>query len=394
MGKFSHSASQVSGGSVVSVRNSSTTVLTNGSTFTGEWEDVLPFDSAIVSVATDQSGYYSIQYSPDGVNVDATLTRYHNLNEINVPHRFTNGRRYFRVTFTNDSGSNQTYFRLQTLLKVSAQNLNIPLDGIMSRDYDAISVRPTDYTTEVALGLRQGHTTWNKFGYNEDVSTGAAEVVASFGGAFNQKLSSGETLDIVSTSTDDDADPAGSGVRQVLVIGVDSNWAPLTEVVDLNGTTAVTTSGSFLGVNRMTVYTSGTGTSNVGTITATATSSGNTMAQMPAGQGVTQQCIFYVPANHQFLGTWLYLNGIKSSGGGNPEVSFYAYVYSALVDAQFEVFRGSEDTSVSESIVISPAEPFVIGEKSILWLEATTTANSTSVRGRFSGKLVKDADAD
>lgn len=32
------------------------------------------------------------------------------------------------------------------------------------------------------------------------------------------------------------------------------------------------------------------------------------------------------------------------------------------------------------------------GEKSILWIESDTTANNTSVRCRFSGKLVRDSD--
>lgn len=165
------------------------------------------------------------------------------------------------------------------------------------------------------------------------------------------------------------------------------------EVLALNGVTPVTTTNSYLGVNRLTVFQSGSADSNVGTITATATTSGNTMATMPAGQGTSQQCILYVPRNHQFLATWLYLDAIKSSGGGNPEVTFYGYVYSAVVGARFEVYRDSIDTAVAEHIDIHPSEPFVIGEKSIYWIEARTNANNTSVRGRFSGKLVRDADA-
>lgn len=250
----------------------------------------------------------------------------------------------------------------------------------------------TDYTTEVALGNVTGATTWNKFGYNTDIDTAAAEVVASFGGVFNQKLASGETLDIVSSSSND-TNSSGTGVRQLVIFGVNSNWDEVTEVLAMNGTTTVTTSNSFLGVNRMTIFTSGTADSNVGTITATATTSGNTMAEMPADQGTTQQCIFYVPQNHQFLATWLYINAIKSSGGGgNPDVGFKMFVYSAVVDSEFEVYRDDIDLSAETTKQLTPGEPFIIGEKSILWLEADTTANNTSVRGRFSGKLVRDAD--
>ena len=111
---------------------------------------------------------------------------------------------------------------------------------------------------------------------------------------------------------------------------------------------------------------------------------------MPASQGTTQQLVFYVPADHQFLAKWLYLNAIKSSGGGNPEVTFYGYVYSEVVDSTFEVYRDTIDTSLEENIQLKPDIPFIIGETSILWFEAETTANNTSVRGRLSGHLIKD----
>jgi len=125
-------------------------------------------------------------------------------------------------------------------------------------------------------------------------------------------------------------------------------------------------------------------------ITATASISGNTMATMPAGGGTTQQCIFYVPRNYDFLATWLYLEGNKSSGGGNPVISWFGKVYSGVVDSEFEVVRGRIDTAVKPYIDLSPTDPFVIGEKSILWFEGVSTSNSTELTtGRFSGKLVR-----
>lgn len=377
----------------ISTSNSSTTALADTEVFTGEWEDIGTLNSVVVAVKTDQNGTFSVQFSPDGTNVDSTLTRYYRTSQIEAPHRFTITRRYCRVVFTNNSGSAQTYFRLQTTYGEKS-DLNAPTDSTLAQDFDAISVRPTDFTTEVGLGRRQGCTTWNKFGYNEDVDTAAAEVIAEFGGAFNQQLIPGETLDIVSSSTSDAA--AGTGVQNVVIFGVDENWDTVTEVVAMNGTTTVTTTNSFVGVNRMTIFTSGSSDSNVGRITATASTSGNTMASMPAGQGTTQQCIFYVPRNHQFLATWLYLQVIKSSGGGgNPEVQFRGYVYSNVVDSTFEIYRDSIDLSGNngDRIELNPGEPFIVGEKSILWFEASTTSNNTSVRGRFSGKLIRDPDS-
>ena len=242
-----------------------------------------------------------------------------------------------------------------------------------------------DYTTDVALGKVTGATSWGKFGYNEDIDTASAEVIAEFGGGMNY-LTTSETLDIVSTSANDDI--VGTGVRQVVIFGVDENWDTVTEVVDMDGTTTVTTSNSFIGVNRMTIFTSGSALSNVGYITASATTSTFAIASMPPGEGTTQQCIFYVPRDHTFLITWLYIAAIKSSGGGSPEVTFKSIVYSDDASAEFEIYRDTVDSSIENHVQLSPSEPIVIGEKSVIWIEAETSSNNTSVRARFSGKLI------
>lgn len=372
---------------VVSTSNSSTTVLSSGTTFTGDWEKCSEFSTLVVAVKTDADGVYTIQFSPDGTNADSTLTRYYRTSQIEPPHRFTVTRKYFRVTFTNNG--TQTYFRLQTTLG-NHKDLNIPLDSTISQDYDSISVRPTDYTTEVALGRRQGATTWNKFGYNTDVDIGT-EVVAAFGGTF-QYSKTGQTISIVSDSTSD-TNTAGAGARQLIIYGVDANWDAVTEVVALNGTTPVVTSSLWIGINRIAIYTSGSNNVNVGTITITGSASGYTMTTMPAGGGVSQQLIFYVPKDTQFLATWMRLVGIKSSGGGSPVITFKAYVYSNVVDSYFEVYNESLDTSVQQYLDVKPSEPFIIGEKSIFWVTATVVVNNVSVSGRFSGKTIKDVDA-
>ena len=248
------------------------------------------------------------------------------------------------------------------------------------------------YRFRIALGRETDASTWNKFGYNTDIDTSTSEVVAEFGGAFNQRLADAETLSIVSDSADDDS--GGTGVTTLVIFGVGGTAATdrnlITDVVTMDGLTPVTSNLKFWGINRMTIFQSGSANSNVGKITATASVSGNTMATMPAGQGTTQQCIFYVPEGYQFLATWLWFNAVKSSGGGSPEVELDGYVYSEVVGSQFEIFRAKLSTSVGDSKELNPAEPFVVGEKSVLWFEGLSSANNTEVRCRFSGKLVKN----
>lgn len=374
---------------LVSTDNSSTTALTAATSlvFTGAWEDVSAFPSVTVAIKTDQDGIYSVQFSPDGVNQDSTLSRYYNTDQIEPPHRFTVTRKYARIVFT--TVVDQTYFRLQTLLGNQTE-LNAPMDSSLAQDFDATVVRPTVFNTEVALGLRQGATLWNKFGYNDSIGIGT-EVVASWGGTF-VPLTTATTISIVSTDAADDGDPLGTGCGSLVLYGIDANRDAVIEVITLNGTTPVVTTSTWLGLNRIAMFLCGTGKVNAGVITATAVTGSTTMAQMPAGGGVTQQCIFHVPRNHQFVMEVLEVTSLKQSGA-SPKITAKMWVYSTVNNGNQEVYRGEMDTSVNNNISLNPQLPFPISESSVLWMEVTTDKAATIVDGRFSGILVRDADA-
>lgn len=375
----------------VDTNNSSSALLNAGAIFTGTATDVSVYSDMVVSVSTDQDGTYTIQFSTDGTNWDSTLTRYYRTNQINVPHRFAITRKYMRVTFTNTSASNQTYLRLQTLLG-STGDLNIPIDATMSQDYDSISVRPTKYEYETALGRRQGSTTWSKFGYNVDVDSAATEVIAAFGGTFTPLLTA-STLTIVSSSASDDGLPAGVGANSIVIYGVDANRVAQTEVVTLNGTSNVVTSTTWLGVNRASIYLAGSSLSNVGLITITETTGGSTQATIPIGEGSTQQAIFFTQASHNFLADFLRINGEKAGSGASPKIRVKGWVFSAVSNAKYLVFNELLDTSAENNLTLNPSQPFTIGEKSCLWFEATTDTNDTFISCRFSGIEFKNVNA-
>lgn len=377
----------MAGGAIntISTVNSTSTLLTAGSVFTGTAEDVTLYDSVIVAVKTDQNGAFSVQFSNDGTNWDSVLTRYYRTDQIEAPHRFTIARKYIRIVFTNTSSSDQTYLRLQTTFG-NKTALNTPLDATVAQDYDSIQVRPTDFHTEVALSRRQGASTWNKFGYNTDVDIGT-EVIASWGGQF-QFLTSGEPISISSTSV---ADASGnSGINSIAVYGVDSNWNTQTVIYPMSGTVAVVSAENWIGINRIASFLAGSGRSNIGTINISSVGSSYQMAQMPVGGGVTQQLVYYVPDNHQFLAEWLHFDVVKIGGGTSPEVTFKGQVYNAVNNTIQEVYRGYIDSAQANNIDVNSPIPFPISEKSILYFTATTTQDSTSVAGRFAGELFRD----
>lgn len=374
----------------ISTSNSTTSPLNAAAVFTGTGEDVSQYESVVVSVKTDQDGAYTVQFSNDNTNWDSVLTRYYRTAQIEPPHRFTITRKYCRVVFTNTSASNQTYIRLQTTFGRKG-DLNIPSDSIMSQDYDALSVRPTDFKYESALGRRQGYTTWNKFGFNTDIDIGT-ETIWSTGGSFT-RMSTARTLSIVSTSTDDDGSPAGIGANSVVVYGVDANWKAQTVIVTLNGTTPVVTTETWLGVNRIAVYLAGSSGANVGVITATATTDLTIQAEVPAGVGTTQHAIYFVQADHQAIMDWLYITLVKNSGGTQPIVTVKAWVFSAVSNCWYEVFRDYLNGTIENHTELKPAQPFIVGEKSIIEFRATTDQNNTEVGVRVSLIEARDPDA-
>lgn len=104
---------------VVSTANSTTTPLSAGSTFTGSGEDIKEYSIAIVSIATDQQGLVCVDYSSDASNWDLVRCELINADK---PERFSVKveARYCRIRFINQSASDQTYLRLQTLFSVGA----------------------------------------------------------------------------------------------------------------------------------------------------------------------------------------------------------------------------------------------------------------------------------
>ena len=371
--------------------NSSESSIADGANFTGAWTQVAVGSLLTVDLKSDVDLTLQIQYSVDGgTTTDSSLTRYYRTSFIFPPQLFKNARPYVRLVVTNNSGGATSTLRLDSYISQGEAILNTPLDSTMSKDFGAIATRPTYFTDEVALGRRQGWSTWNKFGFNLDVDSASEEILASFGGTFSI-MSSADTLEIVSTSANDD--DGGTGVNSVVIYGVDENRNEQIEVVTMNGTSAVTTSNQWLGVNRVAVFLSGSGQTNAGTINITVTAGGAQQAQMPIGGGVTQQCIFFVPQNHNFLMSYIRLNANKLSGGSAPKVTFKGLVYSAVNNTIQEIYRDTIDTSVENSISLKLEETIPVGEKSVIYFVVDTDTNNTVVTGRFGGKLARDADA-
>ena len=121
------------------------------------------------------------------------------------------------------------------------------------------------FELQVSRGQIQGHERFCPFGFNSAVGT-SAETMWTAGATYTYP-STATALTVVSSSTDDDGSPAGTGARTVTIIGLDADYLEVSETVTMNGTTNVTTTQTFLRVNEAYVATCGNTGSNVGTIT-------------------------------------------------------------------------------------------------------------------------------
>jgi hypothetical protein len=110
-----------------------------------------------------------------------------------------------------------------------------------------------DYFTDVSLGNVSGPFFVNQLATKENLSQVAFETVWGNGQGFGNKvwLDSAERMSVVSDSVNDA--PGGTGASAIRVFGVDQNGDRLIEVVTLNGTSPVLTTGLFLAINDVAV---------------------------------------------------------------------------------------------------------------------------------------------
>ena len=226
-----------------------------------------------------------------------------------------------------------------------------------------------------------GYKRVTKFGYNQDLDTGGYEILSAFGGTWQQYDLSAETLTI--TFADPNDASGDTGANSLLVTCIDEDGLEQDVVVVTNGTSFVTTQTCKF-VNRAVVVTAGSSKFNEGLITIAQTTSGVTLATIPAQKSVTQQLIYYVPSNQICYLDHIYLRARKIAGGNtNIRVEFNVRIYSGSQDVLYDIREYFVDTRI-EGVIDEPdfkAEP--VRPNEILAIEALTDTDDSIVTGDF-----------
>jgi len=224
-----------------------------------------------------------------------------------------------------------------------------------------------------------------KFGYQGLIAT-TPIAVWDMVSAYNY-IPSAQTLNISSSSIDDDA--GGTGALTVQLYGLDGNFTEITETITLDGQTEVVTSLLYLRLFRMIIRTAGSGGENAGTIYA---STGGVTIGVPdnsdeiymavsPGENQTLAAVYTIPAGK----TGRLLQVIASSFGNASRFATIRF----RVRPEGEVFQTKDKFSVTAGEVSFPRlllPPFE--EKSDI--EITAAANTGTIDVSASFELLLD----
>ena len=232
----------------------------------------------------------------------------------------------------------------------------------------------------VQQGKVPGYSMVNKFGYNPSIGSLAFETIWETGNNYPWQ-SSAVTVDVVSDDTNDDV--AGTGARTLRIQGLDGSYNLAEETVDMDGTTTVTTTQTFLRVFRMSVETAGSSGNNEGTITVTYTGGSDVAATISAGNGQTLMALYTIPAGYTG-----YLLSMNISSGKDQEMNFKfiqrdnSVANAAFQTEQFLDVRGGQTTVIFNAINVIP-------EKSDIYVSGKGSSTS-SASASFDLLLVQD----
>ena len=234
------------------------------------------------------------------------------------------------------------------------------------------------FNLQVSRGQIMGHSPFLLYGYSSNLSNTAFgplwEGLSQSGGLYPFPASAAQ-LTIVSSSASD------TSALSVQIQGLDANFAPISEVIALNGLTAVTSVNSYLRINNCTV-TNGVNAGNISFKQGT-----TLLAQINTGLGTTQVSVYTVPAGYTLyiLRSYKTANvGFTSSAWINFEVQFNDNVTGAQKVVQ-------EQTYVQQIEIDYTQMPRKITEKTdIQYLFKASTSGPLIGSVNITGVLIKN----
>jgi len=211
----------------------------------------------------------------------------------------------------------------------------------------------------------------NKFGRNQDVDTATTpEDLWGGGGLYTGfPTVTSEPVEVLSSDAADAS--AGTGLRTVVIQGLNQDWDAASETITLNGLTPVQSVNTYRRVNTMRGTTAGSGGFNAGTITVRhATTEANVFLAMAPNTNQSNCSAYTVPAGHtaylmSSFGT------LRGSVNGTADCAF-------AIRALGQVFRYRRPFTISPNFEHNETLclPIEIAEKTDIIIRCTSVSVS------------------
>lgn len=232
---------------------------------------------------------------------------------------------------------------------------------------------------KLAKGEMRGHSVGFTFGCNGAVGAASYETVWENGGVYEVPTTA-TVASISSSSVNDTA--AGTGARTIYLEGLDEDYNLQSEIVSLNGTSTVTSTNSYLRMNKVTVVTAGSLGEADGTITVTVDS--KTLATIVGDNNQAQVAFYTVPA-----GCTMYLYQFQFTVGQGKEVDV-----KLVSRRNGQVFRTVASLRLYQNEVgFTLAIPLPLPEKSDFQIMAKAATGSVEATATYGYVLVDNAEA-
>lgn len=248
--------------------------------------------------------------------------------------------------------------------------------------------RHEDFALQVSRGQIPGHRAVTVFGFINDVDQTEVTVWPYTG-----LMTHPATAIALKVSSSNAADTsAGTGARTVLIQGLDADYNEISEVVTLNGQTAVTTAKSYLRINYATVATTGSGQSaagdiymGAGTVTAGVPATVYNLIKFNYNDTVTGH--YTVPAGY----TGYLMQGMFTAGQLSGSTSVQGRLLSSTADG---IRRTTAIVALNNGTADYAFEfPLQVSEKTDIEATVIGSANNNSCASMFVILLVAGPNA-
>ena len=206
------------------------------------------------------------------------------------------------------------------------------------------------------------------FGFNRSVET-SFETIFNDGGGVYTFPSSALTMSLVSSTAD---------TCEVTILGLDSDYLPITETVTLNGTSPVNTILEFFRINQCYVS-SGLNSGNV-----TVSNGGTTYAYIEAGVGVCSNATYSTGSNQK-----LYICSVSFTSGTvnqNKYITGRTRQITELNDLHFW-----QSTWAISQLNFNVQVPYAVPEKTDISFEAKSSSGTNEIAVYVNAFMIENA---